>query len=188
MHITGGCTVKGQQRSPADIVSAEAVSALLGNGAYAMSGALSVDGKGRPTDGSCGITPAGRETLPLLTIGVAASFDSSFKAARQTMRSDPRIPRLSGVDGYVIPDPSMDGDGKRVTGARVVTFEPDRMVVVRVLAPGDGGRRRESDPGDGRGRHAASLPAHGLTPPVGSCRVRPRAESTARPRGSHSGR
>jgi hypothetical protein len=138
MHITGGCTVKGQQRSPADIVSAEAVSALLGHGAYSMSGALSVDGKGRPTDGSCGITPAGRETLPLLTIGVAASFDSSFKAARQTMRSDPRITRLSGVDGYVIPDPSMDGDGKRVTGARVVTFEPDRMVVVRVLAPGDG--------------------------------------------------
>ena len=138
MHIAGGCTVKGQQRSPADLVSTEAVSALLGKGAYAMSGSLSVDGRGRPTDGSCTITPAGRATLPLLTIGVAAPFDSTFKAARETMRSDPRITRLSGVDGYVIPDPSMDGDGQRVTGARVVTFEPDRMVVVRVLVPADG--------------------------------------------------
>ena len=138
MSISGGCTVRGRQQSPENIVSTQAVSALLGKGAYAMRGSLSVDGKGRATDGSCDITPSGRETLPLLSIGVAASFGSTYKAARETVRSDPRTTTLSGVDGYVIPDPGMDGEGKRVTGARVVMFEPDRMVVVRVFVPGNG--------------------------------------------------
>jgi hypothetical protein len=137
MSLTGTCTVSAPG-NPRAIISETSLQQALGSGSYAVSGVLSVDQRGVPSNGHCDFTPADRTSLELVTVGLASSTDPEFTAARSTMKNDARVRKLPDGDGYVLPETGQDGDGKPTKAARAVLFEGDRMVVVALKVPGEG--------------------------------------------------